>query len=571
MTRQTMPTAQPVIRVPVSGPMLRMRTSRREHALPMRLRWLASVALLSLGAVGPVQAQTAVSSATNGLTCAADRTASSLNCNAGEFTTIVNLSTPPGSPTTCTAGSTLTLSVIVNLSGTNANRYDGAFFVGQNANDPRTPGAGQCAVARFPTVSTGTGFAANLDGDNDSCGDYIAGGVETWRIDNVQLRCEGDPTTGLLRVPYLLSYQQNNPGVCSADTSLLLAPGAPSKCNAGSATVPTLVVQGYVRVIKQTLPDAAAGSFGFNASASLGVPSPTSFTLSDDQQQLVQVPVTGTPRTVTITEALTPGWESTASIVCTDPNGNPAPYVTVNNATRSISASLSTTNFGAVCTVTNTRQTRVRTAKALSPTTDPGLFNLTAATATASNVGNGGATAFAVITAGSSATFSETAGTGTSLAAYVTSYQCVRADNGAVVASGTDATLTSFVPPAQQDTTCTFTNRRRSADLRLTKTNTPGVNGEVDQASDNVTSGTTVSYTVVAANNGPDAANGALLTDPAPAGMSCATATCTAIGGASCPAQTGAALVAALQGGGVAVPSLPAGGSVTVVLSCQIP
>lgn len=110
-----------------------------------------------------------------------------------------------------------------------------------------------------------------------------------------------------------------------------------------------------------------------------------------------------------------------------------------------------------------------------------------------------------------------------------------------------------------------------SADLRLTKTNTPGINGEVDQTADNVTSGTTVAYTVVAANNGPDDADGALLTDPAPAGMSCTTATCTATGGASCPAQTGAALVAALQGGGVAVPSLPAGGSVTVVLSCQIP
>lgn len=559
MRHQMMPTATPTLASPPSPPSWRVR-----------IRCLASATLLSLAAIGAAQAQTAFSSATNGLTCAADRTASNLNCNAGEFTTIVNLSTPPGSPTTCTAGTTLTLSVIVSLSGTNANRYDGAFFVGQSGNDPRTPGGGQCAVARFPTVSTGTGFIANLDGDNDSCGDYIAAGVETWRIDNVVLRCEGDPATGLLRVPYLLSYQQNNPGVCNTDTSPLLAPGAPSKCNAGAATVPTLVVQGYVRVIKQTLPDAVAGSFGFNASASLGTPSPANFTLSDDQQQLVEIPVTSTPRTLTISEALTPGWESTASIVCTDPNGNPAPYVTVNNATRSISASLSTTNFGAICTVTNTRQTRVRSAKALSPTTDPGLFNLTAATATANNVGNGGATAFAAIVAGSAATFSETAGTGTSLAAYVSSYQCVRADTGAVVASGSGTTA-GFVPPAQQDTTCTFTNRRRSADLRLSKTNTPGVNADVDQAADTVTSGTTVSYTVVAANNGPDPADGALLTDPAPAGMSCSTATCTATGGASCPAQTGAALVAALQGGGVAVPILPAGGSVTVVLGCQIP
>lgn len=413
MRHQSTPIATPAVATPPAGPRLRGCVLRR-HVL-----CLASTALLPLAAIGGAQAQTAFSNATNGLTCAADRTASSLNCNAGEFTTIVNLSTPPGSPTTCTAGSTITLSVIVNLSGTNADRYDGAFFVGQSGNDPRTPAGGQCAVARFPALSTGTGFTSF---DGDTCGDYIASGVETWRIDNVQLRCEGDPTTGLLRVPYLLSYQQNNPGVCNADNSVLLAPGSPSKCNAGAATVPTLVVQGYVRVIKQTLPDTATGSFGFSASSSLGVPSPTGFSLSDGQEQLVQVPVTSAPRTLTITEALAPGWESAASIVCTDPSGNPAPYVTVNNAARSISASLTTTNFGAICTVTNTRQTRVRSAKALSPTADPGLFNLTAAGATAADVGNGGATAFAAVAAGSPATFSETAGTGTSLAAYVSTY-----------------------------------------------------------------------------------------------------------------------------------------------------
>jgi len=528
---------------------------------------LVFAAGLSLGVANVAQAQTVISSSSNGLTCAADRTASSLNCNAGEFTTIVNLSTPPGSPTTCVAGSTLTLSVIVGLSGTNANRYDGAFFVGQAGNDPRTPSGGVCSVARFPTTSTGTGFTSF---DGDGCGDYIAAGVESWRIDNVQVRCDADPTTGTLRVPYLLSYQQNNPGVCSADTSLLLAPGSPSKCNAGAATVSTLVVQGYVRVIKRTAPTGATGSFNFTSTASLGTTNPTAFSLTDGQEQLVQVPITGTARTVTIAEALTAGWESTASIACTDPNGNPASYVTVNNATRTISASLDSTNFGAICTVTNTRQPRVRAAKTLSPTTDPGLFNLTVGATTVNNVGNGGTTPFVASPAGNSVTVSETAGTGTVAAAYVSTYQCVRADTGAVVTSGT-GTSVSFVPPAQQDTTCTFTNRRRSADLALTKTNTPGQNGNLDLAVDTVVSGGTTSYTITLSNGGPDAADGALLTDPVPTNLTCTTATCTTTGGATCPAQTGAALVAALQGAGATVPTLPVGGSVTVTLSCQVP
>ena len=514
---------------------------------------------------GSVAAQTATTTASTGLTCARDRAGNNLTCSAGEFTTIVNLSLPAGSPTTCVAGTTISLNMIVALSGTNANRFDGAMFVGQGGNDPRLAG-GVCAVSRFPIVSTGNGFTSF---DGDTCGDYIAAGVESWQINNVQVLCTADAVTGQLAVPYLLSYQQNNPGVCNVDTSVLLAPGSPSKCNAGTATVPTLVVNGYVRLTKQTIPDGAAGSFAFTASSSLGTPTPTAFNLSDNQSQLVEVNVTGTARTLTITEAALGGWEPTASIVCTNPTGGAAPYVTVNNATRTITATLDNTNFGAECTITNTRQTRVRTAKALSPTTDPGLFNLTAATATTTDSGHGGVTAFAAVTAGNSAAFSETAGTGTNLAAYASTYQCIRADTGAVVSSG-GGTSVSFIPPAQQDTTCTFTNRRLNADLHLTKTYTPGVNGEVDQAADTVASGAASDYTITVTNNGPDSANSAVIIDPVPTNLTCTTASCTSTGGASCPAPTGAALVAALQGAGAVVPALPASSSVSFVLNCTV-
>ena len=107
-------------------------------------------------------------------------------------------------------------------------------------------------------------------------------------------------------------------------------------------------------------------------------------------------------------------------------------------------------------------------------------------------------------------------------------------------------------------------------DQCLTKTNTPGVNGEVDQAADTVVSGTTVGYSIVVTNLGPDAADGSVLSDPAPTGLTCITASCTAAGGASCPASTGAALVTGLQGSGVAIPSLPANSTVTVTLTCTV-
>lgn len=120
------------------------------------------------------------------------------------------------------------------------------------------------------------------------------------------------------------------------------------------------------------------------------------------------------------------------------------------------------------------------------------------------------------------------------------------------------------------DYSCTFLNHKLTADVVITKTNTPGVNGNIDQAGDTVVSGSAVSYAITVANNGPDPADGTTLTDPAPAGLTCPTATCSATGGAACPAQTGAALVTALQGGGASIPTLPVGGSVTVALACTV-
>jgi uncharacterized repeat protein (TIGR01451 family) len=117
---------------------------------------------------------------------------------------------------------------------------------------------------------------------------------------------------------------------------------------------------------------------------------------------------------------------------------------------------------------------------------------------------------------------------------------------------------------------CTFTNEIQRADLVLTKTNTPGENAEQDQVDDNVVSGATTAYAITVTNNGPHAAHGAVLRDPAGTGLSCTTASCTANGGAGCPADSGPALLAALQGPGAAVPTLPAGGSVVVVVQCIV-
>ena len=127
--------------------------------------------------------------------------------------------------------------------------------------------------------------------------------------------------------------------------------------------------------------------------------------------------------------------------------------------------------------------------------------------------------------------------------------------------------------------TVNFGFDRATSDLSITKTNTPGVNGEVDQAGDTVTSGTTTTYNIVVSNAGPDAASNAILRDPPPtnltgcvlvAGQECAvtsgTATCPVLG-----AGAGQLSIANLQGaGGVLIPSLGANSSITMKVSCAV-
>ena len=129
--------------------------------------------------------------------------------------------------------------------------------------------------------------------------------------------------------------------------------------------------------------------------------------------------------------------------------------------------------------------------------------------------------------------------------------------------------LTQIIAPTA-DTPGSDVGRTCKADIRITKTNTPGANGEVDQSADTLDSGATTVYSITVTNDGPKPANDALVTDPAPTGLSCTTATCSASGGAVCPAATGAALSSALQGAGATVPALPVSGRVDFLLSCTV-
>ncbi len=149
-------------------------------------------------------------------------------------------------------------------------------------------------------------------------------------------------------------------------------------------------------------------------------------------------------------------------------------------------------------------------------------------------------------------------------------------DGSVDVAPGTPAgtyELTYEVCETANPTNCTtatvsITVEIPQADLSLTKTNTPGVNSEVDQANDTLTSGQTTTYTIVVTNNGPDSVSGAVVTDTPSGDLTCSATNTVTLSGDGVPAGT--FTIADLTGAGISLDNLDDGQSTTLTYSCEV-
>jgi uncharacterized repeat protein (TIGR01451 family) len=162
----------------------------------------------------------------------------------------------------------------------------------------------------------------------------------------------------------------------------------------------------------------------------------------------------------------------------------------------------------------------------------------------------------------------------------------------AITAFGTDVVITENALPAGwllTDTVCTsggtpVGSRSGSAyvipgglidasaeSFVCTFTNTPTTNLRIDKAVTPTTAraGDTVTYTIGVNNDGPGPGDGAVVADPEVIGVDCAAATlsCSASGGAVCPASLD---VAAFQNTGLVIPAFPAGGALQFGMACTV-
>jgi uncharacterized repeat protein (TIGR01451 family) len=143
-------------------------------------------------------------------------------------------------------------------------------------------------------------------------------------------------------------------------------------------------------------------------------------------------------------------------------------------------------------------------------------------------------------------------------------------NNTATIPAGSGGDIST----ANNSSSTTTTLSLPQADVSITKTNTPGVNGNVDQPADAVVSGAASNYTIVVTNNGPNVATGIVVQDAPGAGLTCPAATpvtCTSTASPSaCP---GGALTVANLTAGVTLGTLPAtagGNTATFAFACTV-
>jgi uncharacterized repeat protein (TIGR01451 family) len=185
-------------------------------------------------------------------------------------------------------------------------------------------------------------------------------------------------------------------------------------------------------------------------------------------------------------------------------------------------------------------------------------------TGTTSGAGAGPfpAASLSTIAAGYPFVVSEVPATGSvsPVADYAISLTCTNASvGGSSTALPTNQAVSTYSFPTLHygdAINCLFTDSANRTNLTIAKTGPSTVGA-----------GGAVRYLLVVTDQGPLAASGALVQDPAVANFTATTVTCTAAsGGAVCP--TAAQLtIANLQGPGIAIPTLPTGGSVTLAVS----
>ena len=139
-----------------------------------------------------------------------------------------------------------------------------------------------------------------------------------------------------------------------------------------------------------------------------------------------------------------------------------------------------------------------------------------------------------------------------------------------IVISGTAATASNITNTATVTVPAGYTDPNLSNNTGTASTSITTPTADLSATKSNgvssvATNGATA-YTIVVSNAGPSAANNAVVTDPATAGLKLLSVTCSAAGGAVCPAGLSTTTFQA----GATIPTFPALGALTFTANAQV-
>ncbi len=340
---------------------------------------------------------------------------------------------------------------------------------------------------------------------------------------------------------------------------------------------------GNIQIVLDSRPNAAT-NFIFSTT----IPPGTNFTLDDDANPALPNTILFSAIPVgsyTVTQNTTSATRVFYSLSCT---GDVDSGSIINFASRSVSIDLDAGET-IVCTFVNAQLPRLQLSKVSQISVGTFNFNITNADTNIVTVGAQNSAAITTVSAGAAVTYdANTVANGT---------QNINILNFTTPIVVSELQTSGFALQAVAGTTCTITNGTAAVVRNILNNGTTAGtltisnlvpsnagrmlisclfdNGAVTDLAvtindgvASVISGAQTTYAITVTNNGPRAANGAQLVVPSVTGLSCAPGpiTCSSTGGAVCPVGL---TVSQLQSG-VAIPTLPNAGALTINLTCGV-
>ena len=191
------------------------------------------------------------------LSCVRDRAGlNSLTCTANDVS-LANITLPAGAPSTCKGGEIVTTPLNFNVVSTANTRYNWGFYTTLDKNATPLDGPGDACLIWVGEIQP-SGTPNSQSANSDLCTDVTKSQNAHFENQTLSFICQDTDGDTQVDLEYCATWDQNDDALCSTngeiDPDLLPVPGAPSKCNCASVTVPITVLPEAPVLVKQGTP-----------------------------------------------------------------------------------------------------------------------------------------------------------------------------------------------------------------------------------------------------------------------------------------------------------------------------